>query len=159
MPTPPQSDLTMRFMAQPTDVNFGGKVHGGTMMKWIDTVAYACASRWSGSYCVTAHIGDVSFYQPVLIGSLVELKAKVVHTGKTSMHIAVKVSSSGLREQTETQAVHCLLIFVAVDDKGKPQGVPNWSPVTEEEVALEQYARDMMALRKQLQQKLGPFQF
>lgn len=151
-------EITMRFLAQPTDVNFGGKVHGGTMMKWIDEVAYACASKWSGHYCVTAHIGDVSFYNPVMIGSLVELQAKVIYTGNTSMHIGVKVSSSSLRVSNESHAVRCLLIFVAVDDHGVPVSVEPWKPVLEEDVALEKFAKDLMKLRKELHQNLGKFE-
>jgi len=51
----PQRDITLRFLAETQDVNFGGKVHGGAVMKWIDLAAYACAAGWSGRYCVTAY--------------------------------------------------------------------------------------------------------
>ena len=53
--------ITLRFLAEPTDVNFGGKVHGGADMKWIDQAGYACAVGWSGYYCVTVYIGGISF--------------------------------------------------------------------------------------------------
>jgi acyl-CoA hydrolase len=69
--SPPEREVTLRFLAEPTDVNFGGKVHGGAVMKWIDQAAYACAAGWSGQYCVTLYVGGIRFYQPVLIGSLV----------------------------------------------------------------------------------------
>ena len=71
-------EITLRFLAQPTDINFGGKVHGGSIMKWIDQAGYTCATGWSGGYCVTAHIGDVNFYNPVSVGSLIEAHAKII---------------------------------------------------------------------------------
>ena len=54
-------DVTLRFLAQPVDVNFGGKVHGGSVMRWIDQAGYACAVRWSGHYCVTVYVGGIRF--------------------------------------------------------------------------------------------------
>ena len=77
--------LTLRFLAEPTDVNFGGKVHGGMVMKWIDQAGYACATQWSGNYCVTVYVGGIQFYKPIKIGSIVEVEAKVIYTGKTSI--------------------------------------------------------------------------
>ena len=83
-----EREVTLRFLAQPGDVNFGGKVHGGAVMKWIDQAAYACAVAWSGQYCVTVYVGGIRFYRPILIGNLVEVRAKLIHTGKTSMHVS-----------------------------------------------------------------------
>ena len=84
---------TFQFISEPTDVNFGGKVHGGAVMKWIDQTAYACASSWSESYCVTVYVGGIRFYKPINIGDLVKIDASVIYTGKTSIHIAVDVFS------------------------------------------------------------------
>ncbi|HET6552306.1 MAG TPA: hotdog domain-containing protein, partial [Dyella sp.] len=61
-----QHEVNFRFLAQPTDVNFGGKVHGGMVMKWIDQAGYACAVGWSGKYCVTVAVGGIRFVQPIL---------------------------------------------------------------------------------------------
>ena len=58
-----QREITMRFLAEPMDVNFGGKVHGGAVMKWIDQAGYACAVGWSGLYCVTLYVGEVTISQ------------------------------------------------------------------------------------------------
>ncbi|MCX9610683.1 hotdog domain-containing protein, partial [Vibrio cholerae] len=57
-------EITLRFLAEPGDVNFGGKVHGGAVMKWIDLAAYACAAAWSGKYCITAYAGGIRFVAP-----------------------------------------------------------------------------------------------
>ena len=86
-------DLTFRFLAEPTDVNFGGKVHGGAVMKWIDQAGYACAAGWSGRYCVTVYVGGIQFERPIQVGQIVEVNAQIVHTGSTSMHVAVDVAA------------------------------------------------------------------
>jgi len=62
-----QRTLTLRFLAEPTDVNYGGKVHGGAVMKWIDHAGYAAAVGWSGHYCVTVAVGGIRFVSPVRI--------------------------------------------------------------------------------------------
>ena len=80
---------TLRFLAEPGDVNFGGKVHGGAVMKWIDLAAYACSAAWSGKYCITAYAGGIRFVKPILVGNLVEVGARVIYTGRTSMHMGV----------------------------------------------------------------------
>ena len=58
-----QRDITLRFLAEPGDVNFGGKVHGGAVMKWIDLAAYACSAAWSGKYCITAYAGGIRSFK------------------------------------------------------------------------------------------------
>ncbi len=89
-----QRNITLRFLAEPSDVNFGGKVHGGAVMKWIDLAAYACSAAWSGKYCITAYAGGIRFVAPIHVGNLVEVSAKVIYTGTTSMHIAIDVQAS-----------------------------------------------------------------
>ena len=68
MPVTPGADrrraITLRFLAEPTDVNFGGKVHGGAVMKWIDQAGYTCAAGWTGTYCVTVYLGALHFSAP-----------------------------------------------------------------------------------------------
>jgi acyl-CoA hydrolase len=85
--------ITLRFMAAPTDVNWGGKVHGGIVMKWIDEAAYVCASRYCGMDAVAVFSGGVRFYRPLLIGHVVEVEARLVYTGTKGMHVAVHVRS------------------------------------------------------------------
>jgi acyl-CoA hydrolase len=142
-------EVILRFLAEPTDVNFGGKVHGGMLMKWIDQAGYACASGWSSSYCVTVYVGGIGFERPVSIGSLVEVRARVVLTGSSSMHIAVDVYSRGLRETEWVRTTHCLIVFVALDEAGKPRPVPVWVPVTDGDRLLADYAEDMKVRAKQ----------
>ena len=69
----PRTALTFRFLAEPQHVNFGGKVHGGSVMKWMDEAAYACAAGYSGRYCVTVSVSGIRFVAPIRIGELVEI--------------------------------------------------------------------------------------
>lgn len=147
-------EITLRFLAEPTDVNFGGKVHGGAVMKWIDQAGYACAVGWSGYYCVTVYIGGIRFYKPVFIGQVVEVKATVVHTGTSSMHIAVDVSATEPRTGTRKRTTRCLIVFVAVDGAGDSVPVPKWTPTSEEDQRFEQYAIHMATLRKEQEAEL-----
>src|SRR3712207_4646621 len=135
-----EREITLRFLAEPTDVNFGGKVHGGAVMKWIDQAGYACAAGWSGQYCVTVYVGGIRFYRPVLIGHLVEVRARIIYTGTTSMHLAVDVSSRDPKAESATATTHCVIVFVAVDPDGEPVPVPAWAPIADEDVELERYA-------------------
>lgn len=150
-------ETVLRFLAEPSDVNFGGKVHGGAVMKWIDHAGYTCASAWSGCYCVTAHVGSVSFVRPVHIGNLVEARARIVHTGRTSMHITVDVSAGDPRYGTMEKTTHCVMIFVAVDENGRPVPVRKYEPETEDERRMESYAIRLSELRDRVEKEKAPF--
>lgn len=150
-------ELTLRFLAEPGDVNFGGKVHGGVVMKWIDQAGYACASAWSGHYCVTVYVGGIRFYRPVLIGSLVEVRSRVIYTGTTSMHIAVDVSAGDPKQTTREATTHCIIVFVAVDEQGQPVPVNHWQAVTEEDKVLADYAKKLMELRAKIDDEMKGF--
>lgn len=152
-----QREVTLRFLAEPGDVNFGGKVHGGAVMKWIDQAGYACAVGWSGTYCVTIYVGGIRFYRPVPIGSIVEVRARVILTGRTSMHIAVDVSAGDPREGGLERTTHCIIIFVGVDGEGKPVEVPSWNPETEEDRAMADYANKLMELRRDIEEEMRPY--
>jgi len=143
-------EITLSFLAEPKEINFGGKVHGGSVMKWIDQAGYACAVGWSGSYCVTVYVGGIKFHKPLKIGDLVNVTAKIIYTGKTSMHIAVDVNSSDPRKQKFIHNTHCIIVFVAVNENGKPIPVKPWQPEHEEDLQLECYARKLMEMRREI---------
>lgn len=136
----PQQSVTFRFLAEPTDVNFGGKVHGGVVMKWIDQAGYACAAGWSGHYCVTVSVAGVKFRRPVLVGQLVEVQASIAHTGRTSMQIFIQVRCGDPKTQHMVETNHCVISFVAMDQAGYPIDVPPFSAQTDEQKRLEKYA-------------------
>lgn len=145
-----QREITLRFMAEPTDQNFGGKVHGGAVMKWIDLAAYACGAGWSGKYCITAYAGGIRFVQPIQVGSIVEVKGKVIYTGRTSMHIALDVRAGDPKNIDRHLTTHCIVIMVAVDDTGRPSSIPQWIPETEEDKHLHASAMRLMDMRKKI---------
>lgn len=142
-----QRETLFRFLSQPTDVNWGGKVHGGMVMKWMDQAAYACALGWSGRYAVTASVGGMSFLEPIRIGDLVEVRARVVLTGTTSMHILVEVDSVDPRTMQRADTTRCVMVFVALDDSGHPIAVPRFDPATEEDRRLADQAQRLKELR------------
>lgn len=152
-----QRSVTLRFLSEPSEVNFGGKVHGGTVMKWIDQAGYACAVGWSGQYCVTVYVGGIRFIQPILIGHLVEVRARVIYTGNTSMHIAVDVMAGDPKQHQPRKTTHCIIVFVAVDGDAKPTAVPRWMAETEEDRALEEYAQKLMGLRNNIEAEMNRY--
>ncbi len=149
-----QREVTLRFLAEPGDVNFGGKVHGGAVMKWIDLAAYACAAGWSGKYCITAYAGGIRFVKPIHVGNLVEVSAKVIYTGRSSMHIAIDVQASEPTNLERRLTTHCIVIMVAVDEDGKPTNVPEWVPQIDEDIHLRESAIKLMEMRKQIGEEM-----
>lgn len=146
--TAPRS--TIRFLAAPTDVNWGGNAHGGRVMEWMDEAAYLCAARWAGKDCVSAYVGGIRFYAPIHIGDIVEIDARLIHTGKQTMHISVHVRAGDPRSGELRDCGHCLTIVAAVDADGDATSVRRWIPVTDEDIALDAHARELIALRARL---------
>jgi len=150
-----QRELPWRFMARPTDVNYGGKVHGGMVMKWIDQAGYAAAVTWSGRYCVTVAVGGIRFVAPIRISDLVSVCAKLVHTGTSSMHFSVEVTARDPMGGDDRLCTHCVIVFVALDQvEGKPSPVPPWTPANDEDQRLAQYAMQVMELSKGIEQTI-----
>jgi acyl-CoA hydrolase len=147
-----EREITLRFLAEPPDINFEGKVRGGAVMKWIDQAGYACAVGWSGQFGVTVYVGAIRFYKLVLIDDVVEVSAKLIYTGRTSMHITVEVSAGDPKEARLTNTRRCVIVFVALNDQGAPAEIERWRPETEEDAALEQYAKRLMELRKGIEE-------
>jgi acyl-CoA hydrolase len=142
------SSITLRFLAEPSTVNFGGKVHGGTVMKWIDEAGYACATRWAKRYCVTVSVGSIRFQRPIMIGDLVEVEARLAYTGKTSMNIAVEVRAGDMKIGKMEKITECVVVFVAVEPDGKTIPVETWQPETPSDIALAQYVKTHLDLAR-----------
>ena len=113
-----QKTLQLSFLAQTTDVNYRGTVHGGKVMKWIDEAGYALAAQYTGKYCVTKFVDDIEFLKPIHIGDLVKLEAEIIKVGKTSLRIKIDVSSTNLIKNKSKKNCECFVVFVAVDEKG-----------------------------------------
>ena len=108
--------------------NFAGNVHGGTILKFLDQVAYACASRYASNYLVTLSVDQVMFRQPIYVGELVSFLASLNHTGTPSMEVGIKVVAENIRTQDVRHVNSCYFTMVAVDDARKPVAVPPLHP-------------------------------
>ena len=108
----------------PSFANFGGKVHGGLILSLMDKVAYACASKHAGTYCVTVTVDGVEFLQPVEVGELLSLDASVHYVGNSSLVVGIKVISENVKHNTVKHTNNSYFTMVAKGDDGKPSKVP-----------------------------------
>nr|WP_297350520.1 acyl-CoA thioesterase [uncultured Caldimonas sp.] len=153
----PSHQLSMTVLMTPDMANFSGNVHGGTILKLLDQVAYACASRYAGRYVVTLSVDQVMFRQPIHVGELVTFLASVNHTGNSSMEIGIKVVAENIRTQVVRHANSCFFTMVAVDDDGKPASVPPLRPFTADEKRRFEAAKVRKQLRQELEQRYKDF--
>lgn len=154
--TQPQPSVTLRFLAAPTDVLMAGSmgVHGGRVLEWIDKAAYACAVGWAQTYCVTAYVGHIHFTRPIPSGHMVEVRSRIVYTGRSAMHIVNEVYSADPREGIFTLVCDCLVIFVAMGEDHRPTAVTPFVPETDEEKRVEQAALSRIDLRKEIEAEM-----
>lgn len=146
----PNHELTMTVLMTPDMANFAGNVHGGTILKFLDQVAYACASRYAGRYVVTLSVDQVMFRQPIHVGELVTFLASVNHTGTSSMEVGIKVVAENIRSQQKRHVNSCFFTMVAVNDERQPVSVPVLKPGTD--AAKRRF--EQAVLRKKLRQEL-----
>ena len=147
------SKLSMTVLMTPDMANFSGNVHGGTLLKYLDEVAYACAARYAGCYVVTLSVDQVIFREPVHVGELVTFLASVNYTGRTSMEIGIKVITENIRERSVRHSNSCFFTMVAMDEHGQPMPVPALQPETPEEKRRYQLAQKRRAIRQELEQR------
>ncbi|MHC5794766.1 acyl-CoA thioesterase [Lacisediminihabitans sp. FW035] len=147
--------ITLRFLAAPGDAAADGStVQAGSVLEWIDKAGYACAVGWAGTSCVTAYVGNVNFGRPIHPGELVEATARVIHTGRTSIHVRVTISSADTRDGEFAPGTHCILVFVAVDGAGRPHPVPEWVPHGLEDLDLAAGAEGRIAARARIHDEM-----
>jgi acyl-CoA hydrolase len=140
--------LSMTVLMTPDMVNFSGKVHGGAVLRILDQVAYACASRYSGNYVVTLSVDQVYFRQPIFVGELVTFLSSVNFTGRTSMEVGIKVIAEDARKGLQRHVMSSFFTMVAVDENGKTIEVPSLKPSTEIEKSRFAAAKDRKKLRE-----------
>ncbi len=121
---PLNHELYMSVLMTPDMANFIGNVHGGDLLKMLDQVAYACASRYSGSYVVTLSVDQVMFREPIHVGELVTFAASVNYVGKTSMEVGIRVEAEDVRARTVRHTNSCYFTMVAIDENRKPTLIP-----------------------------------
>ena len=131
--------LVISEVMMPQQANVAGNIHGGEIVKLMDSVAYAAARRYARANTVTARIDEVEFHLPIFVGDLVICTAQVVYVGKSSMEIAVVVEVEDLETVGRKPALSAFFTMVALDKKGRPTAVPELDLETvEERIAFEE---------------------
>lgn len=126
----------------PSYSNFSGKIHGGYILNLMDQIAFACASKHSGHYCVTASVNKVDFLLPIEVGELVTLKASINFTGNTSMVVGVRVDAENIQTGEIKHCNSSYFTMVAKDKTGKSVNVPGLIITTAD--GVRRFARSIM---------------
>lgn len=135
------SRVVLAEIMQVADANIAGNVHGGTIMKLVDNAAGLAAAKHAGGLAVTAVMDEMSFLEPVYLGDVVTLKASVNEAFTTSIEVGVRVESESLSTGEVTHTSSAYLVFVAVDEHGRPRNVPPLRAETEDEKQRQREAR------------------
>ncbi|MEO1089480.1 MAG: acyl-CoA thioesterase [Pseudomonadota bacterium] len=148
---PQHKTLRMTVLATPDMANFSGHVHGGAILRLLDQVAYACASRYSNHYAVTVSVDQVFFREPVHVGELMTFFASINYTGHTSMEIGIRAIAENIIEKSERHVITCYFSMVAVAENGRPVRVPALKVV--DDVDRRRYANAQM--RRELRREVA----
>jgi acyl-CoA hydrolase len=119
-----QSRIEISQLMLPSNTNFGGKIHGGFILGLMDQIAFACASKHSGSYCVTASVDKVNFLNAIEVGELVTMKASINYVGTSSMVVGIRVVSENIQTGTKKHCNSSYFTMVAIDNSGNTVNVP-----------------------------------
>lgn len=142
------SETTITELMIPSYSNFGGKIHGGILLSLMDKVAYVCAAKHAGNYCVTASIDTVDFLAPIEVGELVSLMASVNYVGKTSLVIGIRVVSENVKTNSVNHTNTSYFTMVAKDEYNRPTQVPGL--ILESQTEVRRFVEAMR--RKELRQ-------
>jgi len=143
-----ESQVSLTQLMLPSHSNFGGKVHGGHILNLMDQIAFACASKHSQSYCVTASVNKVDFLNPIEVGDLVTLKASVNYTGRTSIVVGVRVESENIKSGKKMHCNSSYFTMVAKDNEGNSLPVPGL--ILENEQGVRRFARSLKRKKQAL---------
>ncbi len=145
--TPHASRVTLSQLMHPEHANLIGNVHGGWIMKLVDEAGALACMRHAQKKVVTVAIDSMTFRQPIRIGDLIVLNAEVTYTGRTSMEAEVQVVAENPVTGVQTHTNTAYLVYVALDDEGRPTDVPALVVETEEEKARMVQAKKRQAYR------------
>ncbi len=145
----PAQDSKAMIIQQMTqaDANLAGNVHGGSIMKLVDSTAGMVAARHSSSNVVTASIDRLDFYHPVYIGELLKISASINYAGRTSMEIGARVEAENVLTGEIRHTASAYLTFVALDENREPKAIPPLILNTEEEVRRNREASERRKIR------------
>lgn len=148
------SQTTITELMIPAYANFGGKIHGGILLSLMDKVAYACASKHSGNYCVTVTVDKVEFLQPVEVGELVSMHASVNYVGRSSMVVGIRVEALNVKTHAVKHTNSSFFTMVAKDENNKPTPVPKLILETKEDIKRFIEAMRMKEIKSAVREKM-----
>ena len=128
--TAKSSKLIMAYQTLPQDANPAGNVHGGVIMKLIDTCTGGAAVKHARSNCVTASMDRLDFHEPVYVGDMLTIRASVNYVGTRSMEVGARVEAENLLTGQVRHTASAYLTFVALDENGQPTAIPKLHPRT-----------------------------
>jgi uncharacterized protein (TIGR00369 family) len=128
------SKITISELMLPSHTNFSGKIHGGYILMLMDQIAFAAASKYSGTYCVTASVDTVDFLNPIEVGELVTMKASVNYVGNSSMVVGIRVTSENIQTGKVKHCNSSYFTMVAKDKAGNNVKVPHLILANSEDV-------------------------
>lgn len=151
------SEVTFARTMTQVDANLVGKVHGGVIMREVDSAAGTAASRHAGRVCVTAAIDELSFLEPVEVGDILIVQARVNYVGRSSMEVGVRVEAEPWTGGARRHTTSAYLTMVALGEDGRPVAVPPLLPETDEEQRRCERARIRRQMRKERIERLGRY--
>ena len=153
---PRDSFVSMTELVLPNDTNTLNNLMGGRLMHWMDIVSAIAGQKHSNSTVVTASVDNISFREPILLGNVVTLKARVTRAFNSSMEIKIDVEAEDIPANKKFSSNSAYFTFVAVDKNGQPVEIPEIEPETEEEWAMYEGALRRRQLRLVLSGRMKP---
>ncbi|WP_111683945.1 acyl-CoA thioesterase [Winogradskyella tangerina] len=145
------SRISISELMLPSHSNFSGKIHGGYILNLMDQIAFACASKHSGTYCVTASVDTVDFINPIEVGELVTMKASVNYVGRTSMVIGIRVEAEHIQTGEIKHCNSSYFTMVAKDENGQPAEVPGL--ILNDKIEVKRFLKSLKRITTKLQRK------
>lgn len=155
---PHQSEVIMTEMVLPNDTNTLNNLMGGRLLHWMDICAAIAAQKHSNRIVVTASVDNVSFTEPIRLGNIVTMKAKVTRSFNSSMEVFLEVWAEDIPAGIRVSTNRAFYTFVAVDQNGRPIEVPPLEPETDEETELFVSALRRRQLRLVLAGRMNPLE-
>lgn len=149
------SHISISELMLPSHSNFSGKIHGGYILSLLDQIAFACASKFSENYCVTASVETVNFLNPIEVGELVTMKASVNYVGHSSMVVGIRVEAENIRTGEIKHCNSSYFTMVSKGDDGKNAMVPGLILTNLKEVGRFQHSVRQLALKKEREYQKG----
>lgn len=151
--------ISISELMLPSHANFSGKIHGGYILKLMDQIAFACASKHSGTYCVTASVDTVDFLNPIDVGELVTMKASINYVGRTSMVVGIRVESQNIQTGNVKHCNSSYFTMVAKNDEKEQVIVPGIIINNEKEMRRFLEAIKRLEMKKKRQEEFNSDNF